>query len=62
MTDVNVIESYISYLVKTKKSSSNTLAAYKRDLDVFCSFLAQSKISLLKASSENLSQFKEFPN
>ncbi len=60
MTDVNVIENYISYLVKTKNSSSNTLAAYKRDLDVFCSFLSQSQISLLKATSENLTQFKGF--
>ena len=39
MTDVNVVNEYISYLAEHKNSSKNTLSAYSRDLYLYAEYL-----------------------
>ncbi len=58
MSDVNVIENYIKYLEENKKSSKNTLSAYKRDLKCYEAFLSDIGHSIIGASTDVIEKFK----
>lgn len=60
MTDVNIIENFLSYLLNHKKISSNTLSAYRRDLNSYFDFLLLKKSDCFNASNIELSAFKDF--
>ena len=58
MTDVNIIDSFIKHLEVNKKSSLNTLAAYKRDLKLYEAYLYECKCAVTAASAEMIEGFK----
>lgn len=58
MTDVNVIDGFIKHLELNKKSSLNTLAAYKRDLKLYEGYLRDCKCAVTAASADVVEGFK----
>ncbi len=59
MTDVKIIDEYITFLSDSKKTAQNTLSAYKRDLTSFCDYLAEKKVSIVNADSAAVAEFKQ---
>lgn len=49
-----LIEKYFEFLVKTKKTSENTLLSYKRDIIKYASFLENAKINIKAATGTNI--------
>lgn len=60
MTDVNVVNEYISYLAEHKNSSKNTLSAYSRDLYLYAEYLEKHGETVINADSEAVNAFKSY--
>ncbi len=62
MTDVSIINNYMEYLSSHKNPSKNTLSAYRRDLNIFVSYLNKNNCGITSADSSTLERFKFFLN
>ena len=60
MTDVNVVNEYISYLAEHKNSSKNNLSAYSRDLYLYAEYLEKHGETVINADSEAVNAFKSY--
>lgn len=60
MTDVNVVNQYISYLAEHKNSSKNTLSAYSRDLYSYAEYLEKHGETVTGANSDDVNAFKSY--
>ncbi len=60
MSNADVIENYVDYLVKNKKCSDNTLMAYRRDLSIFKEYLLSNNLTIVNADSGVLADFKHY--
>ena len=59
MTDVAIIDKYLTYLSDSKNTASNTLSAYKRDLASYSEYLGSKKIGIKDADADNISEYKK---
>ena len=59
MPEVDLITEYLDYLENTKKTASNTLAAYRRDLNSYKDFLDAKKLTVSQATSSTVSKYKD---
>lgn len=59
MTDNDTINDFLNYLSDTKKTSANTLSAYRRDVCAFCDFLCQSKRDFFSAEKGDINAYKQ---
>ena len=59
MPEVDLITDYLDYLKNTKKTASNTLAAYSRDLNSFREFLDAKKLTVSSATSSTVAKYKD---
>lgn len=59
MTDVAIIDKYLTYLSDSKNTASNTLSAYKRDLASYSEYLGSKKICIKDADADNISEYKK---
>ena len=62
MTSVSQINKFIDYLVKTKKSSVNTVSAYERDLEGFNIYLMAESKDILDVSGDDIDRYKSAMN
>ena len=53
---------YLNYLKNTKKSSNNTIQAYRRDLNFFFEYLNKNNMDYLKVSYDDVQKYMEEPN
>ena len=54
-----VMTEYLNFLKKTKKSSDNTIQAYKRDLNFFFEYLNKNKIEYLNVEYDDIQKYIE---
>ena len=54
-----VMTEYLSFLKNTKKSSDNTIQAYKRDLNFFFEYLNKNKIEYLNVEYDDIQKYIE---
>ena len=54
-----VMTEYLNYLKNTKKSSNNTIQAYRRDLNFFFEYLNKNNMDYLKVSYDDVQKYME---
>ena len=54
-----VMTDYLNFLKNTKKSSDNTIQAYKRDLNFFFEYLNKNKIEYLNVEYDDVQKYIE---
>ena len=54
-----VMTEYLNYLKNTKKSSNNTIQAYRRDLNFFFEYLNKNKIEYLNVEYDDIQKYIE---
>ena len=54
-----VMTEYLNFLKNTKKSSDNTIQAYKRDLNFFFEYLNKNNMDYLKVSYDDVQKYME---
>ena len=54
-----IMTEYLNYLKNTKKSSNNTIQAYKRDLNFFFEYLNKNNMDYLKVSYDDVQKYME---
>ena len=54
-----VMTEYLNFLKNTKKSSDNTIQAYKRDLNFFFEYLNKNKIEYLNVEYDDIQKYIE---
>ena len=54
-----VMTEYLNFLKNTKKSSDNTIQAYKRDLNFFFEYLNKNKIEYLNVEYDDIQKYME---
>ncbi len=59
MVKHDVINDYLEYLSNNRKTAANTLAAYRRDLQLFLDFLTTQNVSISKCDKALVAKFKE---
>ena len=62
MSENNIVIRFLSSLEDRKKSSSNTLSAYKRDLECYFEYLKFSGLDYSCVSQEQILTFKQYLN
>lgn len=60
MTDVSIVNDYLSYMSGHKNSSKNTLAAYRRDLDTYTYYLEKMSCNIPSADAQTIESFKSY--
>lgn len=58
MTDDKMISGFLMHLQNVRKTSQNTLSAYRRDLESFCEYLSLKGIDLSGVSSHDVDKYK----
>ena len=54
-----IMTEYLNYLKNTKKSSNNTIQAYRRDLNFFFEYLNKNNMDYLKVSYDDVQKYME---
>lgn len=54
-----IMTEYLNYLKNTKKSSNNTIQAYRRDLNFFFEYLNKNNMDYLKISYDDVQKYME---
>ena len=54
-----VITDYLNFLKNTKKSSDNTIQAYKRDLNLFLEYIKANNIDYLNVKYDDVQKYIE---
>lgn len=54
-----IMTEYLNYLKNTKKSSNNTIQAYRRDLNFFFEYLNKNNIDYLKVGYDDVQKYME---
>jgi len=54
-----VITDYLNFLKNTKKSSDNTIQAYKRDLNLFLEYIKANNIDYLNVEYDDVQKYIE---
>lgn len=60
MLDNSIISRFLQSLIDNKKSASNTLSAYRRDLECFSQYLDLNAIDFLRVSHDDVIKYKNF--
>ena len=58
MTDDKLIEGFLLHLENVRKTSQNTLSAYRRDLEAFCEYIDLKGVTLSEVSSQDVDKYK----
>ena len=58
MSDRELLEQFLAYLEDTKRSSRNTLAAYRRDLNQYIDYLCGASVTVVDAVEDDIESFK----
>lgn len=59
MTDNDTINDFLNYLSDCKKTSANTLSAYRRDVCAFCDYLCKIKSDFFSAEKGDIASYKK---
>ena len=59
MLEVDIIDSFLSHLENNRKTSQNTLSAYKRDLDAFSSFIDSVGKNFDSVTEKDVAKYKK---
>ena len=54
-----IMTEYLNYLKNTKKSSDNTIQAYKRDLNLFLEYIKANNIDYLNVEYDDVQKYIE---
>lgn len=60
MTNQTLVEIFLNHCAVERGLSKNTVAAYRRDLDKFVSFLSEANLALAEITSANITDFAGF--
>lgn len=59
MLEMDIIDTFLSHLKNNRKTSQNTLSAYKRDLDVFSAFVENGGKSFDSVTEKDIAKYKK---
>ena len=50
----NLVENFLEFLQNDKKLSDNTLQSYNRDIKLYCNYLDQNNMDMVKTEEEDI--------
>ena len=54
-----LVESFLTFLQNDKKLSDNTLQSYNRDIKLYCNYLNENDLDMIKTDSEEIKEYLE---
>ncbi len=55
----NLVESFLEFLQNDKKLSDNTLQSYNRDIKLYCNYLEENHMDMVKTDSDEIKEYLE---
>ena len=53
----NLVESFLEFLQNDKKLSDNTLQSYNRDIKLYCNYLEENHMDMVKTDSDEIKEY-----